>query len=172
MHKAEHCRLCDHQQINLKNGTTCGLTRRKPEFSNSCPDIDFSQKLEPAIKEVNAHYENIKRKALLTYIHSFIFLFISISVFYGGWYLGKYVLETGALSAIPMIIFGIGFMVLPLAFGPLNYHRRDLKLALKKKQKLDGILAAYQVDYTIDIHFGKERHGSQEVFTDLEIQRY
>ncbi len=84
----------------------------------------------------------------------------------GGWYLGKYVYQAGVLSTVPVIIIGLGFLLFPAAFGPLNYHRRDKKLAEKDKVRIDKILELY----TIDINFGKEIHDTQEVYTNLKIQ--
>ena len=89
----------------------------------------------------------------------------------GGWYLGKYVYATGALSTVPIIVIGIGFLLFPAAFGPLNFHRRDLKMAREEKEKLDKILSLYNRRYKIDITFGKEIHGTQEVFSDVRMER-
>lgn len=171
MIQAEHCRLCNHQEVDLKIGTTCGLTNKKPNFQKSCSTIDFSEKLEDRIKEVNSKYENIKRKSTLTYIYSFLILIISLSIMIGGWYFGKYVYNAGVISTVPLIIIGVGFLLFPTAFGPLNFHRRDLKMAEIEKEKIDKILNLYKIDYTIEIKFGKEIHGTQEVFTDLKLQK-
>ena len=171
MIQAEHCRLCNHQEVDLKIGTTCGLRNEKPNFHKSCPTIYFSEKLEDKIKEVNSKYENIKRKSTLTYVYSFLILVISLSIMIGGWYFGKYVYNAGVISTVPLIIIGVGFLLFPAAFGPLNFHRRDLKMAEIEKEKIDKILSLYKIDYTIEIKFGKEIHGTQEVFTDLKLQK-
>ena len=68
MKRAGHCRLCNHQEVELKKGTICGLTNEKPDFQNTCPSINFSDHLEAKIKEVNTIYENIRRRTTLTYI--------------------------------------------------------------------------------------------------------
>ena len=171
MNQAEHCRLCKHQEVDLKIGTTCGLTNKKPEFDKSCPTINFTDKLESRIKEVNSKYENIKRKSTLTYIYSILIFTISLSIMIGGWYFDKFVYNAGVISTVPLIIIGVGFLLFPTAFGPLNFHRRDLKIAKREKEKIDEILSLYNIDYSIDIKFGKEIHGSQEVFTDLKLQK-
>ena len=171
MKRAAHCRLCNHQEVELKKGTICGLTNEKPDFPNTCPSINFSDRLEAKIKEVNTIYENIRRRTTLTYIYTALILTISLSVMVGGWYLGKYVYATGALSTVPIIVIGIGFLLFPAAFGPLNFHRRDLKMAREGKEKLDKILSLYNMKYKIDITFGKEIHGTQEVFSDVRMER-
>ena len=171
MNQAEHCRLCNNQEVDLKVGTTCGLTNKKPDFYKSCSKIDFSDKLEHKIKEVNSRYESIKRRSTLTYIYSILILVISLSVMIGGWYFGKYVYDAGVISTVPLIIIGVGFLLFPTAFGPLNFHRRDLKMAKNEKEKIDKILSFYNIDYSIEIKFGKEIHGTQEVFTDLKLQK-
>lgn len=171
MKQSEHCRLCNHQEIDLKVGTICGLTKKKPDFNNSCPTINFSEKLEDKIKEVNVTYENIRRKSTLTYIYTIVILTISISVMIGGWYLGRYVYNAGVISTVPLTIIGIGFLLFPVSFGPLNFHRRDLKLAKAEKNKIDDILSCYDIDYDIEIKYGREIHGTQEVFTNLKLEK-
>ena len=171
INRAEHCRLCQHQEVDLTTGTTCGLTNKKPDFHESCPTINFSEKLEHKIKETNSRYQNIRRKSSLTYIYSLIILAISFAIVIGGWYFGKYVYDAGVLSALPVLIIGVGCLLFPAAFGPLNYHRRDLKMAKIEKDKIDKILSLYNINYSIEIQFGKQMHGSQEVFADLNLEK-
>ena len=170
MNPTEHCRLCSHQKVDLKTGITCGLTDKKPNFENSCPTISFSDQLKNKIIAINCEYEGIKRKSILTYFYSILILVISLSVIIGGWYFGKYVYDAGVLSTVPVIIIGVGFLLFTAAFGPLNFHLRDKNLAKQKKDKIDHILILYNMDDSININFGREIHGSQEVFSDLKLQ--
>ena len=62
MNPTRHCELCDKQKTDLKVGTTCGLTDRKPEFNKTCAKIELNEKFENKLKKVNIEYENFKRR--------------------------------------------------------------------------------------------------------------
>ena len=70
----------------------------------------------------------------------------------------------------PFIIFFVGTIPLGLAFGALNKYKTDISIASAVKNDTDKILAMYQIHYTINIEYGKEIHGTQEVFTDLKLK--
>ena len=52
MIQAKHCDLCEYPKRNLKNGLTCGLTDKKPDFKDSCSDIKFSNSFEEYLPEL------------------------------------------------------------------------------------------------------------------------
>ena len=170
MDLARHCELCDNQKINLEVGTTCGLTERKPEFNKTCSKIELNEKFEKKLKSVNIEYENIKRKKTLTYTYFIVFLLIGIAVIVGGYLLGKYALNKRVISTVPLIIMGVGLAPLGLAFGNLNNYRQSIQVAKNKKDKVDEVLNEYRIEYEIDITFGEEIHGTQEVHTVLKTK--
>lgn len=170
MNLARHCELCDYQEINFKNGTTCRLTNQKPTFHKTCSKIKLSNKFEDKIRNVNVEYKRIKRTEILTYVYFAVFLIIGIAVIAGGYFFGKYVYDKGVISTVPVIIMGIGLTPLWMAFGTLNRYRQDVQAAKTKKRNVDEVLSAYNIDYSIDITFGKEIHGTQEVRIDLDIK--
>ncbi|WP_412560829.1 hypothetical protein [Winogradskyella sp. MIT101101] len=170
MNLARHCELCDHQKVNLKHGTTCGLTDRKPEFNKTCAKITLNEKFENKLKTVNIEYEKIKRTKILTYTYFAVFIAIGIAVIVGGYLLGKYALDSGVISTVPIIIMAVGLAPLGMAFGTLNKYRQGIESAKSKKDKIDEVLNLYRIDYNIDIKFGKEYHGTQEVYADLNVK--
>ncbi len=170
MDLAKHCELCDNQKTSLKDGTTCGLTDRKPEFNITCTKIELNEKFENKLKTVNIEYDKIKRTKVLTFINFGIFITIGLIVIIGGYLFGKYALESGVISTVPIIIMGIGIGPLGMAFGTLNSYRQRNDVAKSKKNKIDEILNIYRIEYNIDIKYGKEFHGTQEVFTDLKVK--
>ncbi len=170
MNITRHCDLCNHQKIDLINGSTCGLTDKKPEFTKTCNKIDFHDKLESKLKEVNIKYQKIKNEKAVTYIYFVVFLGIALGVLIGGYLLGTYAYDKGVVSSTPFIIMAIGLTPLGLAFGALNNHRNQFKIAEMKKKKIDEVLPLYQIDYTIEVQFGKKYHGVQEVTTDLKMK--
>ncbi|MBV7270540.1 hypothetical protein [Winogradskyella luteola] len=168
----KHCQLCNHQIVDFKTGTICGITERKPDFVNKCVNAKFDEKLESKIEAVNVEYENIIKTKWLIYANFVVFLFIAVAVILAGYFLAQYLLKFRVIAAAPFIISLIGLLfVMPLATGPLNTFRNDLKLAKAKKENVDKVLELYGVKYTIDISFGKKYHGTQEVYTDLKIKK-
>ncbi|EDM44606.1 hypothetical protein SCB49_13580 [unidentified eubacterium SCB49] len=170
MDLARHCDLCDNQKTNLKIGTICGLNERKPDFNKTCSKIELNEKFENKLKLVNIDYENIKRKQLLTYIYFAVFMIIGIAVIVGGYLFGKYVFDSGVISTVPIIIMVVGLAPFAMAFGTLNKHRQEIEIAKNKKDKVEEVLNEYSIEYDIDISFGKEIHGSQEVYAVLKTK--
>lgn len=170
MDLARHCELCDHQKVNLKDGTICGLTDRKPAFNKTCANITLNEKFENKLKTVNIEYEKVKRTKILTYIYFATFISIGIAVIVGGYFLGKYAFDNRVISTVPVIIMAIGLAPLGMAFGALNKYRQGIESTKRKKDKIDDVLNVYHIEYQIDIEFGKEYHGTQEVYVDLKVK--
>lgn len=166
------------QQPNLKNGVYCGVTGRKPEFVTTCDIIDFGKYLEDKILEVNVELELVKRTKVDTIGHFILFLLIGLSVIFFGTRLlesfgMKILTNDGGLSTlalVPMVfivLIGIGLIV--FAIAPLNLYRRNNKIALQKKEKLDACLGLYQLTYTIELQINKHWAGHKEVEHKLAI---
>ena len=170
MNHARHCELCDHQKTSLQQGTTCGLTDQKPDFNNTCMHIALNDKFEYKLKQVNIVCEDVKRRKPLTMVYFVVFLLIGLAVIGGGYWLGKYALDGGVISTVPIIIMGVGIAPLGMGFGALNKYRQDMEAARDKKAKVDEVLAAYRIEYDIDIQFGQKIHGDQEVYADLKTK--
>lgn len=171
MDLARHCTLCDNQLVNIKDGTTCGLTNKKPEFNKTCIKIELNDKFEQRVKKVNIELENVNKMKTDTYGHVVIFTLISIAVVFGGYYIGKYAFESGVISTVPLVIMAIGLGILVFAIGPLNKYRNELAIVKSNKEKLDEVLKLYKIDYDIDLAYGEKIHGTREVRADLRIKR-
>ncbi len=61
MHLIHHCELCDHQKVNLKEGSICGITQRKPNFHRTCLQISLSEKFEEKLKRANIEYQKVQK---------------------------------------------------------------------------------------------------------------
>ncbi len=170
MNLARHCNLCDHQKVNLKDGTTCGLTNRKPEFNKTCSKIALNEKFQNQLKTVNIEYQKVKRTKTVTYIYFGVFLIIGLAVIIGGYLLGKYAFDSGVVSTVPLIIMGVGLVPLGMAFGTLNKFHQEVSNTKRKKDTIDEVLNMYRINYEIDIKFGKKYHGTQKVYTDLNVK--
>ncbi len=166
----KHCQLCNHQIVDFKTGTICGITERKPDFVNKCVNAKFDEKLESKIEAVNIDYESILKTKWLVYTNFIVFLLVAIAVILAGYFLAQYLLKFRVVAAAPFIISLTGLLfVLPLAIGPLNTFRNDLKIAKAKKEHVDKVLDLYGIKYNINISFGKKYHGTQDVLVDLKI---
>ncbi|QXP80407.1 MULTISPECIES: hypothetical protein [Winogradskyella] len=170
MDLARHCRLCDHKITSLKIGTTCSLNNLKPEFNKTCSKIELNKKFEDQLEYVNIDYQNYKRKKLLTYTYFVVFAVMGIAVIIGGFLFGKFTLESRIISSVTITIIVIGITLLGKAFGTLNTYRQDIEIAKSKKDNIDEVLKEYNITYDIQVMFGKEIHGAQDVHTELKIK--
>lgn len=167
---SRHCELCDHQEFNFKTGTTCALTKRKPEFNRTCSKIELSAKFENHLKTINITYLHLKKKKAMTVAYFITMLLIGVSIITGGILLGKYALGNRVISAVPILIIGLSLGPLVMAFGKLNSYLQEFRVSKSKKERLDEVIELYSIQYDLDIKFGKEYHDNQEVYVDLNIK--
>lgn len=174
MHQARHCELCDHQSVTLKEGTICELTDRKPDFHRTCLNISLNRKFEDKLKLANVQYQKVLKTKVWTYAYFTTFLVLSIMVMGGAAYFAYYLFNltdrVGVVSVAPVVIFAIGVALLSMAFGARNKYRQDLAAALHNKEKIDQVLVLYNIDYQIDMKFGKNYHGTQDVYVDVKFK--
>ncbi|WP_299440349.1 hypothetical protein [uncultured Aquimarina sp.] len=160
MNLARHCNLCDNQKTSLKEGTTCKLTGRKPEFNKTCSKIELNEKFENKLKTVNVQYDKVKKQKNLTYLYSGVFILIGLAFIIYGYILGKYVLDDRDPSLfieyVHITIMGIGLLPFGIAYKMLREYKQEFDLVKSKKNKIDEVLNEYQIDYCIDIKYGKK----------------
>lgn len=166
-----HCKLCDHKIIDFKTGTLCGLTNKKPEFQNKCGVIKIEDNFKKQIEDVNIEYEVVLKTRVDTYGHLIMYAILAIALILGGFLIGKYILEKGVISTIPIIIMALGLVVLGVAFAPLNLYKTNLKIANKKKDTLDTLSKMYGYNYDIDITHLKDSLGNKFYETDLKVRK-
>jgi hypothetical protein len=174
MHQARHCELCDHQTVTLKDGTICGLTDRKPDFHRTCLNIALNEKFEEKLKLSNVQYQKVLSSKTWTYAYFLVFLILSLIVMGGALYFAYYLFNltdrVGVISVAPVVILAIGIGLLSKAFGARNNYQQDLAAALHNKEKIDHALELYNIDYSIDIQFGRKYHGTEEVYVDVKFR--
>ncbi|NRB58836.1 MAG: hypothetical protein HRU50_02720 [Winogradskyella sp.] len=172
MKNTKHCQLCNHQEVDFRIGTLCGLTMKKPIFVNKCINAEFNSKLEEKIESTNVEYQSVLNQKWLVYTNFVIFIIAGIAVILTGYFLAQYLLKFRVVAAAPFVISLVGLLfVIPLATGPLNTYLNDLKLAKSKKEDVYKVLELYGIKYDIDITFGKKYHGTQDVNVDLKINK-
>ena len=75
MELTKHCVLCENEMASLKNGVTCKLTKKKPDFIESCRDIHLNEKFEKQLVTILLEVERINKTRQKEYI-TFCFLLI------------------------------------------------------------------------------------------------
>ena len=169
----KHCELCDHQQVNLIDGSTCGLTNKKPAFHRTCSKIKLSSKFKAKLEAYNVQYESIKRTKVTAFIYLAVFLLVSAAVFFLAYMLAQKVSNVryiGVFIVVPIIICAIGGYLILMAFRPLATYRKEMEVAKKNKETIDAILSLYNIRYTFTITFGEKIHGEQQYTSSLDIK--
>nr|WP_321236864.1 hypothetical protein [uncultured Psychroserpens sp.] len=171
MDLTQHCKICDHKIIDFKTGTLCGLTNKKPDFQHKCGVIKLEVEFEKNIENVNIEYEAVLKTKTDTIGHIIMYSMLAFVLILGGFLLGKFILEKGVISTIPIVIMTIGLAALGFAFAPLNAYNTNLKIAKKRKDALDTVSKMYGYDYDIDITHLKDSLGNKFYETDLKIRK-
>ena len=160
MLRTDHCILCDHRKVDFMTGSLCGLTEKKPDFSQKCNVIKLDEAFKDQIVDVNIDYEAVQKTRVDVFGHCIFYVLIALGFFIAGFLIGKYALDSGVISTVPLIIMGIGIVPLGMAVGPVNYYLTSLKIAKNKKRTLDTLAKMYGYSYTIDIEHLKDSLGN------------
>ncbi|WP_460219506.1 hypothetical protein [Psychroserpens sp. MEBiC05023] len=171
MELTQHCKICDHKIVDFKTGTLCGLTNKKPEFQHKCGVIKLDTEFKNEIEDVNIKYESVLKTKTDTVGHVIMYSILAVVIILGGFLLGKFILEKGVISTIPIIIMTIGLAALGFAFAPLNLYRTNLNIAKKRKHVVDDLCKMYGHTYDIDITHKKDSLGNMSYDTDLKIRK-
>lgn len=171
MNLAKHCELCENRVFSMVDGTSCGLTGQKPAFTSKCPDIKFGDNHIEKIKKVNIEHFKIAQTKGSTIGNFVVFFSASIAVMLAGYIYGKIAWNEGVISNVPLMIMGAGFLVLPLATGPLVKYRQHMSVLKKKKNDLDSLLSSYNITYDIDIEVDEDLHGNKDYEATVRFSR-
>lgn len=89
--KAFHCQFCSHKKYDFTTGTTCGLTKKAPDFNNSCPTIKFvDQTLESQIIRINSDYEHNNDSKFWVILNLIFFSIVCLLLIFSGFYIAYY----------------------------------------------------------------------------------
>lgn len=171
MDLAKHCELCDNRAFDVQTGTTCILTNERPRFKKKCSDVKFENNYIARIKEVNIEYYKVSSTKNLTIANFIFFLSIGIAVMVGGYLLGALAWEKGVISTVPLIIIGVGFLIIPMATGPLAKYRQGMGVERNKKTQMDGLLASYNIEYDAEILINEDVHGNKDYDAKITFSR-
>jgi hypothetical protein len=171
MELVKHCELCDHRVFDLSTGTTCGLTSKRPEFNGKCLDIKFGDNHVRRIKEVNIEYYKVASKRWMSVAHFILYFMIGVTIMLGGYLLGSMAWDKGVVSTVPLIIIGVGFLIIPFATGPLIKFSQDVRIERERKVKMDELLKSYNIEYDSEVIVDQDVHGNKDYDAKINFSR-
>ncbi|WP_435262648.1 hypothetical protein [Tenacibaculum sp. nBUS_03] len=172
MNYSKHCDLCENEQTSLKNGLTCSLTNRKPNFKNTCSKINLNEKFQEKLEYLNLELENRKKEKKSVHTKFYLFIIIGFLLITGGVYLFKSTKLSVYGLQVTYMFFGGGISILGIAYNILNKHRRKLYNAEYDKYEIDEFLKLYGIEYDTNIDFKEKIHGIQEVNVEFEFKNW
>ncbi|MAZ29243.1 MAG: hypothetical protein CL868_19500 [Cytophagaceae bacterium] len=177
MLKTNHCRLCDHQRMDLLTGTICYQTNSKPQFHKKCSWFTLGEKFEKRVIEVNVKYQNILKKKWWAVAYISFFFLAGLFAIGIGIYLFMHAFEyfehryfKRSSHTVPVAIIGAGTMLLFIAVAGLNGYLKEYQATKRDKKTVDDVLALYNIDYLLKIKYLKQVHGSVRVVTSLNYK--
>jgi hypothetical protein len=178
MKMKRHCNLCDHQKLNIQQGSVCGLTNKKPHFDKMCTKILLNNKLKGELEEIIIDYEHLKQSKSKIYTNSFIRSIIGVFIIFCGYFIWKYtidykinfsILYIKYIILVPGIISITGFYFIKYSLTKIDAFKNELSKAIEVKENIDKILKTYKKIYSYTVSFDKEIHGIQEVEIKIKI---
>ncbi|WP_196890670.1 hypothetical protein [Aureivirga marina] len=169
MNKNMHCELCELQSFDFINGITCSLTKEKATFKNRCSKIQFGEKLEEKIVEINQEYENLKYMKKHAYSNLIFYSLIGIGVWILNYFITIRIFEVGVISTISLSLFLIGGTIIGYGTGAYKFYNSSRKSIIPKKEKLDNILKIYQISYSFVSEIKTNLIGRRETVSELNL---
>ena len=172
MIQAKHCDLCEYPKRDLKNGLTCGLTNKKPDFKETCPDIlldkSFQSKIESSNLELHKKNKS-KKKAYLTFC---ILLIIGFLLIIGNKIYADFIQKEIYHWKYRASAIGAGITILIVAYFQIIRFRTKLKTAEELKNKIDSVLKKYGISYKTNFEYKENIHGNQNIEIKTEYKNW
>jgi hypothetical protein len=124
--------------------------------------MKLGESLKKEIREINIEHHLAKISEASSYANFIVVISVSIAIVLIGYFIGKNSFDNGVISTIPLIVIGIGILILPLAIFPLNKYRRSISSVKNKIKQLDDILLKYNIQYSFDIPKSDDLLGDKE----------
>ena len=168
LHNSDHCRICENKIIDFSKGTLCSLTNEKPSFDIRCPKIDLKDEFKKQITETNIEFESVI-KSKTNQIGLGVFnLILSLVIFILGVIITNFIFKKGDISTLSIVVLLNASIPFARGIGTINSYFNDLKIAKKKKERIDKIASIYGYDYIINIEHVKDSLGNVEHIVDLK----
>ncbi len=153
MIQAKHCDLCEYPKRSLKNGLTCGLTDKKPDFKVTCPNIKFDESFKEYAPDLLSQIKNLKKRKIAVYIEFIVFATIGLAIMLGGISLIESTLEMEYDYMCwfidinhSFLVYSVGAIVFSIGFWPLSRYLRESKKLRDEKIRIEMVLNKYKMD--------------------------
>lgn len=167
----EHCDLCDNLKKSLKEGHICSLTKKRPDFNNTCLKINLGDKFERRIGLINVEIASLVKKKTSMYVYFFASIVIGTPLVISQKnFLVNFDFSYASFNKLAgsILVISLGLGLNSIAFNKLNKYLKKIKTVKQKKSKVDAILGAYSVRYSCNVKFGKKYHDYQDVIVKLK----
>lgn len=171
MNFKEHCDLCDNLKTNLKEGHICNLTKKKPDFNNTCLKINLGDTFEKKIGFIHVEIENLIKKKTSMYVYFFTSVIIGTPLIISQRnFLANFDFSYAGFNKLAgaVLVISLGLGLISIAFSKLNKYRKKIKTAKQKKSKIDTILNEYRIKYSCNVKFGEKNNNYQDVIVKLK----
>ena len=146
MIQSRHCDLCKHEKRSLKNGLTCGLTDKRPDFKKTCSSFKLANEARQDYKTIINEYDNIKSEKKATHSKFYTLILIGfILILYGTFFMKETINFHIYSLRFVYVIYGFGIIFILTSFGILNRHKRELKNIIYEKNRIEEILKQYKI---------------------------
>lgn len=172
MNFSKHCALCENEITSFENGLTCKLTKKKPNFENTCAKIKLDKKFQEKLEIANLELEILRRNKKSidwTFYSTIIGGFLLII---GGYFFSEWTIHSIFLWDVKIGIILAGFTFLGIAYSRLHGFRKKEKKTKLDKTKIDEILNKYGIEYYPSFDFKEKIHGIQEVSVRIEFKNW
>ncbi|MDB4192465.1 hypothetical protein OAB17_05300 [Flavobacteriaceae bacterium] len=146
MIQSRHCDLCKHEKRSLKNGLTCGLTDKRPDFKKTCSSFKLANEARQDYETIINEFENIRGKKIATHSKFYMLILIGfIIILFGNLFLKEVPNLNIRYYKLVYFVYSFGIILITVAFSILNKHRRDFKNIEYEKSKIEEILEQYKM---------------------------
>ena len=152
MIKTRHCELCKYPKRDLKNGLTCGLTDRKPDFKDFCSNLKFSNDFKDYLPELLEKIELVNKKKTSVYISFTLFCVIGLAIIIGSYsrleqtFKMEFNHSSWHYFIGTFLIFLIGTFFISTGYQNLYKHKKLLKKLKSDKEEIDMVIKNYKSD--------------------------
>lgn len=172
MIQAKHCDICEYPKRDFKNGLTCGLTDKKPDFKETCPDILLSEKFQSKVENTNLELHHINKVKTKVHVTFYILIIIGFLVIMGNKMYADLTHSTTYSLYYRISAIAIGIAILTSAYTKLNRYRKKLERAMFEKSKIDSALKKYGISYTTHFEYKEKIHGDQHIEIITEYKNW
>ncbi len=115
MNPSRHCSLCENRITSFEKEMTCKLTKRKPEFIHTCPDIQLGKKFQEKLERAILELENIRIYKRSTYLSFFFLIIIGLFAIIKSGNLPEWTYHSRHTWETELIVIGLGMSTLTAA---------------------------------------------------------